>query len=225
MRFCTSFVVVAAFALHVHCQTLRPVNISDFKKGGVLEATVTGMSTVECSGSDYFKAGALHHDNLSYDVHLSAQISIENRSQQAILLYRDFDPALVERVAKSPMDLRSGKFVGGFDGDRIAIIHEPKKVSFEDFVIITAGGSYKTAISTRIFASKDPAKPLHSPGTYWVQLVMDARPDDFYFSPSSEADFRKTWGSRGRLVGFIVTKPFSVDIALDSNAPPCISAF
>lgn len=72
-----------------------------------------------------------------------------------------------------------------------------------------------------MFASADLNKPLHTPGKYWVQLGIDARPDKFYFEGGAEKDFRRKWQSRGRLVEFILTKPFPIDVMLTPKAPAC----
>jgi hypothetical protein len=137
------------------------------------------------------------------------------------MLYKNFDPAMTERVAVSPEDVALGKYVAGFDGDRMAISGEPKNVSIDDFVVIKSGESYTATIRATVFASTNAKKPLHSPGNYWLQLGVDARPDEFYFNPEAEKDIKRKWGFRGQFVKFILTELFSVEIRLDPNAPAC----
>jgi hypothetical protein len=209
------------WACGAECQTLAPVDISAFGKHRPIQAAVTNVTTSECRGSAYFKAGTTGYDDLSYDVHLSGNMVFKNRSRRAVMLYKDFDPAMTERVAVSPEDAALGKYVAGLDGDRMAISGEPKKVSIDDFVVIKPGESYTATIRANVRASVDVEKPLHNPGKYWIQLGVDARPDEFYFNPEAEKDFRRKWQPRGYLVEFILADLFSIEIRLDPNAPAC----
>jgi len=102
----------------------------------------------------------------------------------------------------------------------MAISHEPEKVTIDDFVVIKPSESYTAAIQTTVFASTDPEHPLHSPGKYWIQLGVDARPDEFYFG-GGKKNFQRKWRSRGRILDFLLTEPFPVEIRLDPNAPVC----
>lgn len=65
------------------------------------------------------------------------------------MLYRNFDPAMTERVAASPEDFALGKYVAGFDGDRMAISGELKQVSIGDFEVIRPGESYTALFAQR----------------------------------------------------------------------------
>jgi len=215
------FLFAGLLAVGTEFQTLAPVDISGFGRDRPIQAVVTELSSSACRGSNYFRNGDSHHDDLSYDVHISANVVFKNLSARAVLLYRDFNPAMTERVAASPRDIALGKFVAGFDGDRMAVTSEPKKVSIDDFIVINAGESYKATIRAIVFASTDLKKPFHTPGKYWVQLGIDARPDEFYFDGGAAKDFRNKWRSHGRLLDFVLTEPFPIEIAFDPNAPPC----
>ena len=199
------------------CQSLfKPVDISGFGKEHPIQASVTRVSSSECKAVD-LRTGVLY----DYDITLSGTVIFENRSRKAAILYKGFFP-LTGRVAASPKDIASGKFVAGFDGDRMAIGSEPKQVSIDDFAIIGPGESYESAVSAIVAGSaKVETDLLHLPGKYWVQLGIDARPDEFYFDPGTEKDFKNKWRSRGHLVDFILTEPFPIDVALDPNAPLC----
>src|SRR5208283_4688541 len=206
----------ALVACCAKCQTLAPVDISGFGKDRPIQASVIHVSSSEC------KAVHLQGDVLShYDIKLSGTVIFENRSPRAAIFYKNFF-VLTERVAAAPNDIASGKFVSGFDADRMAISDTPKKISINDFIVVGPGESYTSTISAIVAASGGSKTPLlHTPGNYWVQLGIDARPDEFYFNPATEKDFMHRWESRGRLVDFIMTKPFSVDIKLDVDAPLC----
>jgi hypothetical protein len=212
---------MSLLACVAECQSLAPVDISAFGKDRPIQAVVTNVASSECRGAVYFKAGTPRYDDLSYYVHLSGNIVFKNRSPQAVMLYKNFDPAMTERVGVSPKDVAFGKYVAGFDGDRMAISGEPKKVSIADFVVIKPGESYAANIRATVFASTNVEKPLHNPGKYWVQLGVDARPDDFYFNSEAAKAFRRKWESQGQFVEFILTDLFSVEIKLDPSAPAC----
>lgn len=211
----------ALLSCGARCQTLAPVDISGFGKDRPIRAIVTQISSSECKGSNYVKGGVPQYDDASYDVHVSATVTFENRSRRPALLYKDFNPTMTERVAVSAKDIALGKYVTGFDGDRMAISGEPKQVSIEDFVVINPGETYTAPIRATLFASADLKKPLHTPGKYWMQLGIDARPDAFYFDAGAEKNSKRKWQSRGQLVDFILTEPFPIDITLDPNAPAC----
>lgn len=221
MRNSVLIFTVAVFTYVTEGQTVGPVDISGFGKNRLIQAVVTQVTSVECKGSSYLKNGTPHHDDLSYDVRISGSVIFKNRSQKAVFLYKNFNPALTERIAASAKDIILGRYITGFDGDRMAMGGEPKKVSIDDFIVIDPGGSYTASIRATVFASTDLKKPLHTPGKYWIQLGIDARPDEFYFNGEKENEFRRSWRSRGYLVNFILTQPFSIDIALNSNAPVC----
>jgi hypothetical protein len=212
---------IALLAWVAEGQTLAPVDISGFGKDRPIQAFVTQVASAECKGSSYIKNGAPRHDDVSYDVRVSGNVTFKNRSPRAVLLYKNFNSAMTERVAVSPKDITLGRYITGFDSDRMAIGGEPKKVSIDDFVIINPGESYTAAIRATVFASADLKKPLHTPGKYWVQLGIDARPDEFYFDGGRENEFRRKWQSRGYLVDFILTQPFPIDITLNPTAPAC----
>jgi hypothetical protein len=221
MRIWISALAIAAIVSAAKGQTLAPVDISGFGKEHPIEAVVTPISTSECKGATYFRAGESHQDNLAYDVHITAKSKFTNRSTKPALLYKHFNPAMTERVSLSKADIHSGKFVAGFDGDRMAISGEPKAVSIDDFVVLKPGETYTTDLEATVYASADPQKPLHARGKYWVQLGIDARPDRFYYDPAAERASKRKWQSHGLVVDFILSEPFPLDIALDAQAPPC----
>jgi hypothetical protein len=202
------------------CQ-LEPVDISGFGKSRPVEAVVTHITASECKGASYFQGGAVHYDDVSYTINLSAKMTFRNRSRKAVMLYRDADPALTQRVAASREGISSGSFVAGFDGDRMAISEPPKQVSIQDFVVLKPGDTYTIPVRTFVEASANPKKPLHVAGTYWVQLGVDARPDEFYFSSSAEENFNRKWRVKDELLQFVLSEPFAVEIRLDPNAPEC----
>jgi hypothetical protein len=213
--------LAALLVVNADCQTLAPVDISAFGKDHPLGAVLTQVSSSECRGAGYIKSGESHHDDLSYDIHVSAVLILENHSTRAVMVYKGFDPTMTQRVAASPADLASAKYVAGFDGDRMAIGSEPKKVSIDDFIVLKPGERYKSAVRTTVYASANPQKPLHTSGRYWVQLGIDARPDEFYFDGGAEKDFKRKWESRGSVVDFILAEPFPIDVTLDPKAPAC----
>jgi hypothetical protein len=220
LRICIAIVAMLVGAVKSECQTLAPVDMSAFGKDRPLQATFTQVTTSECKGAAYFKNGQTGYDGLSYDIQVSANLIFKNRSSETVLLYKKFDPASTERVGTSVANLLSGKFVTGFDVDRTITNTEPAKVSIEDFLILQPGKEYASSAQATVYASTDPHKPLHAPGRYWVQMGIDARPDDFYFNNSKQA-FQRKWLSRGKVVNFILSEPFSVDITFDPKAPAC----
>ncbi|HLJ91086.1 MAG TPA: hypothetical protein VKZ53_30060 [Candidatus Angelobacter sp.] len=201
-------------------QTLSPVDISAFGRDHPIQAVVTHISTSECKGAFDFKNGAMRHDDQAYDVHVSASLIFRNQSSEPVLLYKGFFP-LTQRVAASVKDIALGKFVTGFDGDRTAVGGKPQKVSIDDFTVMKPGQSYTAAIHTMLFASVNGKKTLRTPGLYWIQLGIDARPDEFFFAVDIEKDFKKQWKAIGHVVDFLLAEPFSVKIALDPNAAAC----
>ena len=213
---------IALLACSAECQSFfKPVDISGFGEGHAIQAVAEGVSISACNSATYFQNGTWHSDGMFYDVHISANLRFKNGSAEAAILYKDFF-ALTVRVAASPQDITSGKFVGGSDGDRMAIDSEPKHVSIDDFAVIAPGESYTGSISGLVAASRDSKSSLlHTPGRYWVQLGIDARPDEFYYTGGKEKAFKHQWRSRGQLVDFILAEPFPIDITLDPNAPLC----
>lgn len=142
---------IALLACGADCQNLAPVDIFGCGKDHPIQAVITQISSSECKGANYIKNGESHYDDASYDVHVSANVSFKNRSPRPVLLYKNFNPAMTERVASSPKDIALGKYITGFDGDRIAISGEPKEISIDDFVSINPGESYTTTIrATRV---------------------------------------------------------------------------
>jgi hypothetical protein len=198
------------------CQGLGPVDTSGFAKDHPVQASVTEVSTSACriiSAQD----GALHH----YDITLSGKAKFVNHSQKpAILVKQPF--ILTVRIAASIKDLTSGKYIAGLDGDRMAISSMPQPVSIYDFELVDPGRRYLTNVSTTVpLRPKSDLVGRKSIGKYWVQLGIDARPDAFYYEPSAQKEFARKWRKRGKLVDFVLTKPFLIDVALGSNTPIC----
>jgi hypothetical protein len=214
-------IAMAVITAKSECQTLAPVDISGFGKDRPLKAVFTSVSTSECRALEYLRAGQVRHDGDWYDVHIAAKLVFKNSSSNPVLLYKGFDPAMTGRVASSQATLAAGRYVTGFDGDRIATGHEPEKVTIDDFVLINPGNEYTSDARAMISASTNPQKPLHTPGQYWIELGIDARPSAFYYEPRVEKEFKRKWRSRGRVVDFILSEPFSIDVVLDPKAPPC----
>ena len=201
------------------CQTLPLVDISAFGKDRLIDATVTDISVSECKNIST-RADATYHDP-SYDVHISANVIFKNRLDEAVILYKNFDPAMTERVAVSQEDIALGKYVTGFDKDRMAISQQPTDVSIDDFVVIKPGATYTAKINATVFALTDKKGPLHALGKYWIQLGIDARPDKFYFDAGSEKYFKHKWHVQNHLAEFILSKPFPIEIEFNPNAPSC----
>jgi len=215
--------LLASFA---HGQfSLQPVDISGFGKDHPIEARVSVGYTSECKGATYFQGGTVHYSDVSYTIHVVGNVTFTNRSpRKTVLIFRDADPTMTQRIAASRQELVSGNFVSGYDGDRMGISNEPKKVSIKDFAVLRPGESHTIPLATDIAASADAAnlnKRLHKAGTYWVQLGIDARPDEFYFSSAAETNFKRKWKGIGTLVEFVLSEPFAVNIKLDPNAPVC----
>jgi hypothetical protein len=148
-------------------------------------------------------------------------MTFENRSERPVLLYKDFNPWATERIAASREAIAAGNYVAGYTGDRMMLIHELRKASIDDFIVINPGGTYTTKVHATLFASADPKIPLVHSGRYWVQLGIDAQPDEFYFDARAKEGFKRRWQSRGRLVDFVLADAFPIDIRLDPNALPC----
>jgi hypothetical protein len=197
-------------------QSLGPADISGFGKDHPVQASITDISTSICRVVSSTEARSQHQD-----VKFSGRAIFENRSRKAVILYKH-PFVLTVRIASSPMDLTSGPFVAGFDGDRMAISSTPKQTSIDDFAIIGPGKRYAITTYTMapIMAASDTPQ-LKNTGKYWVQLGLDARPDAFYYEPTVREDFIRTWKNRGELVEFVLAKPFVVTLTLDSNVPLC----
>src|SRR6202007_1513681 len=91
--------LAALLVVNADCQTLAPVDISAFGKDHPLGAVLTQVSSSECRGAGYIKSGESHHDDLSYDIHVSAVLILENHSTRAVMVYKGFDPTMVAWVA------------------------------------------------------------------------------------------------------------------------------
>ena len=87
--------------------------------------------------------------------------------------------------------------------------------------MINPGGNYTTQIRVPLFASADLKLSLVHSGKYWLQLGIDAVPDEFYFSPRAEEEFQRRWKSRGRVVHFVLAEAFPIETRLDSNSLGC----
>ncbi len=216
---CVSAITICLLAFNANCQTLQSVDISAFGKDRQIDAMVTNISVSECKNASA-KDAATYHD-LSYDIHVAADVIFKNRLGEAVMLYRNFDPAMTERVAMSEEDIASGKYLTGFDKDRMAISRQPTDVSIDDFVAIKPGATYMAKINATVFALRDKKKELHAPGKYWIQLGIDSRPDKFYFDAGAEKDFKHKWHVQNHFAEFILTKPFLIEIEFNPNAPSC----
>src|SRR5579871_2409078 len=105
LRICLASFVALVAMTKSQCQTLAPVDVSAFGTDRPLEAVFSQVSISECRGADYIKSGQSSHDNLAYDIRLSADLVFKNRSTGTVMLYKNFDPASTERVSKSTADL------------------------------------------------------------------------------------------------------------------------
>lgn len=210
---------VSAGAITCQSQFLSPVDTSRVKRDREIEASVADVSTSECTDSVYFQGGAVHYDKPSYRVNVRGKLTFTNRSKETVMLFKHPDPSLTERIAESEQDMASGKFIGGFNGDRMMIDHEPDEVSLDDFATLKPGDTFTVPIETLVVASPDMA--LHKSGKYFVQLGIDARPDAFYFNGRGERDFEKKWKTKARFVQFLLSAPFEMELKLDPSAEPC----
>lgn len=207
--------ILAVAAQDVGFRTLEPVDISAFGKQHVMQASVKDISTSVCR---VMQDGTFH----SYDVNISGAVSFENHSRENAILYkRAF--VLTARMAASLNDLASGRFISGFDGDRIAISGLPEQVSMKDFALIRAGKTYTSTVRTMVplFMRDSIQSDPQSTGTYWVQLGLDARPDAFYYDTRAQTEFSRRWRNQGELIEFVLTKPFSLYLILGPNTPVC----
>lgn len=216
----TAFLTCLILSTSAHCQNLAPIDISGFGKDRPIRATAASVSTSECRGGSYIQNREKHEDGSLYSEDLSVQMDFTNVSPRPVLLYRKLE-AMTERVAASPEGIAQGTFLAGYDGDRIAASGEMQQPSFDDFVLLKSGEVYKETIRVKVFASSGDARSLHTPGNYWVQLGIDARPDSFYYVGGAEAKFKQQWDSRGKLVDFVLAEPFAVEVKLDPNSQAC----
>jgi hypothetical protein len=197
-------------------QGLAPVDTSAFENNEAIQASFTQLVISGCQAMD-LRDHTVHHQDLS----LTGTVTFQNHSAKPIFLYKHFFVS-TGRIATTPQDIAAGKFVGGFDGDRMTIGHKPDHVSYGDFALIPPGESYQGTVTASIVAATSPkAGYAQIPGEYWVQLGLDVRPDEFYFDSAARESFKHKWHARGQLVDFILAKPFPIDLVLDPNTPAC----